>query len=218
VFATFNIDEGTMLRIQKLVREGKVKSADDGEIPVYLGTSDEKGFPHKGTLNFIDNHVDPSTGTLLARATFPNPRVNAAGEPDPKGNRVLSPGLNVRISVPVGEPYEALLVAERALLSDQGQKFVYVVKDGKAVRRMIDVGPIKEGLRVVLPAVKREDGTIVKGLEPTDLVVVNGVQRVRAGQPVRHENPVPMTSMTASGQAAAAKVVPAAESPDKPKH
>ena len=215
--ATFDIDEGTMLRIQKLIREGKVQSAGTNEVTVYLGTSAEQGFPHKGTLNFIDNRVDPTTGTL-ARATFPNPRLNAKGEEDPKGSRVLSPGLFVRIRVPIGEPYKALLVAERALLSDQGQKFIYVVKDGKAVRRMVDVGPLKEGLRVVLPAVKKEDGSIAKGLEPTDLVVVNGVQRVRAGQPVKHEEPVPMASMTAAGEAAVQKTAHKPEPPDKPKH
>ncbi len=218
IWATFYVDEGTLLRLQKLVREGKVKSAEGNEIPIYLGTSDEKGYPHKGTLNFIDNRVDPSTGTLRARATFPNPKVNANGEPDPKGNRVLSPGLFVSIKVPVGEPYKALLVAERALLSDQAQKFVYVVKDGKALRRLVDVGPLKEGLRVVLPAVKKEDGSIARGLEPTDLVVVNGVQRVRVGQPVRHEEPVPMASMTAAAQAAAPKPESKPESADKSKH
>lgn len=200
-WAKFDISEGIMLRIQRLVREGKVKAAEGDNIPVYLGTSDEKDFPHKGTLNFIDNQVNPSTGTLLARATFPNPRVNAKGEPDPKGNRVLSPGLFVRIRVPIGEPYQAVLVAERALLSDQGQRYVYVVQDGKPVRRLVDIGSLKEGLRVILPVVKKEDGTIARGLEPSDLVVVNGVQRVRAGQPVRHEDPVPMASMTAGADA-----------------
>jgi RND family efflux transporter MFP subunit len=196
IWANFDIDEGTLLRIQRLIREGKVKANGD-EVAVFLGTGDEKGFPHQGTLNFIDNQVNPSTGTLRARATFPNPRVNAKGENDPKGNRVLSPGLFVRIRVPVGEPYQALLVADRALLSDQGQKFLYVVQDDKPVRRLVDVGPLKGGLRVVMPAVKKDDGSILKGLEPADLIVVNGVQRVRAGQPVRHEDPVPMVSMSA---------------------
>jgi membrane fusion protein, multidrug efflux system len=204
-WATFDVDEGTMLRLQRLVREGKVQAAQGDEISVFLGTSDEKGFPHKGTLNFIDNRVDPTTGTLRARATFPNPKVNAKGEDDPNGNRVLSPGLFVRIRVPVGEPYKAILVAERALLTEQGQKYVYVVKEGKAVRRLVDVGPLKEGLRVILPAVTKEDGSIAKGLEPSDLVVVNGMQRVRAGQPVTAGAPVPMASMTSAGQAAAEK-------------
>jgi RND family efflux transporter MFP subunit len=218
VWATFYVDEGTMLRIQRLIREGKVKSVGENEVPVYLGTSDEKGYPHKGTLNFLDNRVDPSTGTLRSRATFPNPKVNAKGEPDPKGNRVLSPGLFVTIKVPVGEPYKAVLVAERALLSDQGQRFVYVVKDGKALRRLVDIGPLKGGLRVVLPAVKKEDGSIARGLEPEELVVVNGVQRVRVGQPVRHEEPVPMDSMTAAAQAEAPKPAPKPESADKTNH
>src|SRR5262249_11721287 len=160
--ATFDIDEGTMLRIQRLVREGKVSSATKNHsdvtglqilaagavaafeapgraslpnrlvalqqftpaanaysIPVYLGTADEKGFPHEGSLNFLDNRVDPTTGTLRARASFPNPRVNANGESDANGQRVLTPGLFVRIRVPVGSPYKALLVTDRALLSDQ---------------------------------------------------------------------------------------------------
>jgi len=176
-------------------------------LPVNLGLPSERDdrtqaqlFPHQGHVRFIDNRVNTGTGTLRVYAAFPNPRVNAEGKPDPKGaTRVLIPGLFVRLSVPVGAPYEAQLVSEKALLSEQGQRYVYVVKDGKAERRFVDIGALKEGnLRVILPPVKKDDGSIARGLEASDLVVVNGIQRVRAGKPVRTEgDPVPMVKAAA---------------------
>jgi RND family efflux transporter MFP subunit len=191
--ATFDVDQRILQQIQELVRQGKVEHVGENFV-VYLRTGVEEGLPHKGVVNFIDNKVNSATGTLRVRASFPNPKVNAKGEPDPNGTRILTPGLGVKVNVPIGAPYQAQLVAEGALLSEQGQRYVYVVKDGKAERRFVDVGSLKEGnLRVILPAVKKEDGSIAKGLEASDLVVVNGIQRVRAGKPVRTEgDPVPM--------------------------
>jgi RND family efflux transporter MFP subunit len=178
VYAYFDLDERSTLKAQRLLREGKVKWDPDHPIPLFLGLADEEGrFPRRGLIDFADNRVDPDTGTWRLRATFQNP------------DHALYPGLYVRIRLPVGEPYKALLVAEQALGTDQGQKFVYVVdKANKVDYRRVKVGRIHDGLRVILPPeYKVEDGkkVIVSGLEPGERVVVNGLQRVRPGVEVR---------------------------------
>src|SRR5439155_10610192 len=123
----FDVDEPTVLRVQHLVREGKFASARrTDQVPVTVGLANEPGqFPHAGAVDFVDNRVDPGTGTLKVRAVVSNPVVA-------NGDRVFTPGLFVRVRLPLGEPRKQLLVTERALGSDQGQKFLYVAaqKDG----------------------------------------------------------------------------------------
>ena len=153
----FDVDERTLLRVRRLVEAGKVKSARDSRVTALAALSDEEGFPHQGVINFVDNHVDPNTGTLRLRGVFPNP----------KG--IMSPGLFARVRVPLGEPAPAVLVAEQALGTDQGQKFVYVINDkDEAVYRRVTVGRPSDGLRV-----------IAGGLSAGERVVVGGLQRVR---------------------------------------
>jgi RND family efflux transporter MFP subunit len=126
---------------------------------VSLGLATEEGFPHQGTVNFVDNQVNPKTGTLRVRGVFPN-----------KDQR-LSPGYFARVRVPVGRPHQALLVSDRALDTDQGQKILYVVNDKNEVTsRPIRVGALHDGLRAI------EDG-----LKPGERVIVNGLQLVRPG-------------------------------------
>ncbi|HEY1380498.1 MAG TPA: efflux RND transporter periplasmic adaptor subunit, partial [Gemmataceae bacterium] len=151
MFVYFDVDEPTILRVQQLIREGKFPSARrTSDIPVTVGLANEPGqFPHKGTIEFVDNRVDPGTGTLKVRAVLPNPE-------QANGDRVFAAGMFVRVRVPLGQPRKQLLVTERALGSDQGQKFLYVVakQDGKDVveYRPVAVGPPhKGGLRVVYP-------------------------------------------------------------------
>src|SRR5262249_39392546 len=123
------------------------------------GLSDETGFPHQGVINFSDNKLDPNTGTLRVRASIANPKP-----------RVLSPGLFMRIRLPVGKPHKALLVPEQAVLTEQGQKSLFVVDDKKKVQvRQITVGRLNEGKRVV-----------EEGLKDNEWVIVTGLQRVRA--------------------------------------
>src|SRR5205807_2683925 len=93
---------------------------DEGRAPVLMGLEGEDGFPHKGALDFVNNQVNPSTGTIAVRGVFANPK-------PPKGTRLLTPGLFVRVRLPLGEPHPALLVIDRAVGSDQGLKYVYVV-------------------------------------------------------------------------------------------
>lgn len=175
VYVYYDVDERTLLRFRRLIREGKIKSSREATIPIELGLADEESFPHPGTINFVENRVDPQTGTLRVRAVVPNP------------DRLISSGQFARVRLPVGGPHKALLVAERALGTDQGQKFLYVVNDKDEVEyRKVRIGTPQGALRVV------EDG-----LQPGDRVVVTGLQRVRPGAKVE---PVPVDMPTKPGR------------------
>ncbi len=159
IYAYADVDEHTVLHVRELIRAGKAKSARDVELQVRLGLANETGFPREGTVNFVDNQVNPKTGTLRVRAVFPN------------HDQFLTPGLFARLRIPIGEPHEALLVTDRAIDTDQGQKVVYVVDhDNKVDSRPVRLGAAHDGLRAI-------EG----GLSPGDRVIVNGLQRVRPG-------------------------------------
>jgi RND family efflux transporter MFP subunit len=165
IYGYFHVDELAELSYQRLVEEGKLPSPRQGGAPVYFQLQDEKGFPHEGTINFADNAYDSSTGTLLLRGSFRNP----AG--------FLVPGNFIRVRIPASPRYQALLVADRAIGSDQDQKFVYVVDSGNIAHlRHITLGPVADGLRVVK-----------SGLHRDDLVIVNGIIKVRPDSPVKPE-------------------------------
>jgi RND family efflux transporter MFP subunit len=162
MYAYFDVDERSVLRVRQLIRGGKLKSAREVAWPVYLGLANEVGFPHKGTIDFVDNQVNPKVGTLRLRGVFPNK------------DEALSPGYFVRVRVPIGQPYKALLVSERAIDSDQGQKIVYVVgPDNKVGVRPIQLGGLYDGRR-----------EITAGLKPGDRVIVTGLQQLRPGATV----------------------------------
>jgi len=158
IYCYFDVDERTVIQVRQLIREGKAKSARESEWPVYLGLGKD-GFPVEGTINFVDNQINPKTGTLRVRAVFPNPK------------EALSPGFFGRVRVPIGFPHQGLLVSDRAIDNDQGQKVVYVVNQKKeVVSRSVRLGQLHEGLR-----------EIISGLDPGEQVVVRGIQQVRAG-------------------------------------
>jgi RND family efflux transporter MFP subunit len=159
MYVYFDVDERTMLRIRRLIHEGKVKSSRVVDIPVKIGLADEEGFSQTGVINFVDNRVDPGTGTLRVRAEVKNPTA------------FLSPGLFVRVRLPVGDPHPAILVREEAIGTDQGQKYVFVINDAdEVVYRSVKVGQLVDGRRV-----------IETGLSTAERVIVSGLQRVRAG-------------------------------------
>src|SRR5262245_40208080 len=172
MYAYFDVDEHTVLRVRRLIREGKAKSARDGELPVWLGLANDDGFPHRGTINFVDNQVNPKTGTLRLRGVFPNK------------DEALAPGHFARVRVPIGFPHPALLVTDRAIDTDQGQKILYVVNEkNEVVSRPVRVGALHDGLR-----------EITEGLKPGERVIVNGLQQVRPGvtvEPNVVDMPVP---------------------------
>jgi RND family efflux transporter MFP subunit len=170
MYAYFDVDEPTVERVRQLIREGKLPSArEEGKkIPVYLGLTSEQNFPHEGNVDFINNQVNASTATLQLRGVFANPKPHV-------GPRVLTPGQFVRIRLPIGPAYPALLVVGAAIVTDQDLKYVYVLNDKNEVeRRDVTLGTQQGGLTVV-----------AKGLNPDDRVVVNGLQHVRAGMAVK---------------------------------
>ena len=159
MYAYFDVDEHTVLRVRRLIREGRAKSARESDVSVWLALANEEGFPHEGTINFVDNQINPKTGTLRLRGVFPN------------ADEALAPGYFARVRVPIGFPHQALLVSDRAIDTDQGQKIVYVVNDqNEVVSRPIRLGALHDGLR-----------EITKGLKPAERVVVNGLQQIRPG-------------------------------------
>ena len=182
IYAYFDVDEHTVQRVQQMIREGSAKSARDVEIPIWLGLANEEGFPHRGTINFIDNQVRPSTGTLRVRGVFPN------------HDESLVAGYFARIRVPIGNPHKALLISDRALEMDQGQKVVFFVgKENKVESRPVRLGALHDGLR-----------EIVEGLQPGDRVIVNGLQQVRPGMTVNSTQVAMPTSKSLNVEVAAA--------------
>jgi RND family efflux transporter MFP subunit len=159
MYVYFDMDERAVLRIRELIREGKAKSSRETEWPVALGLATEKGFPHRGTINFEDNQVNPKTGTLRVRGVFPNK------------DEALSPGFFARVRVPIGRAHRALLVSDRAIDTDQGQKVLYVVNEKNEVAsRPVRLGALHHGLR-----------EITEGLDAGERVIVSGLQQVRPG-------------------------------------
>ncbi|HSX61550.1 MAG TPA: efflux RND transporter periplasmic adaptor subunit [Tahibacter sp.] len=156
VYVSFEGDENTYLRYQGLERAGELPSAREAGNPVRMGLSDEEGYPHQGTMNFVDNELDAGTGTIRARAVFSNK------------DGLFTPGLFARVQLLGSGAQSALLINDRAVLTDQDRKFVYVIgPENKALRRDVKLGAQVDGLRIVS-----------EGLTAEDRVVVNGVQKV----------------------------------------
>jgi RND family efflux transporter MFP subunit len=199
VYAYFDIDERTTLRSRRLLIEGKIQSAREAKLPVLIGLADEMDdrgtplYPHTGTVNFVDNRLEPTSGTLRLRGEFANPRSKH------NSLRIFSPGMFVRVRLPIGKPHPAVLISERALGTDQGQPFVYVVNDQDEVEyRKVKVGLLEEGLHV-----------IEEGLQPGERVIVSGVQRVRPKIKVQAEL-IETPGPAAASETSAAKPPPAA--------
>lgn len=168
MYVYFDVDERAMLRFQKMLREEHKSGYREETVPVYMALALDEGFPHEGAINFVENRLDPNTGTIRVRAKFKNPKPEF-------GPRLFTPGLFARVRLPVSQEHPALMIPERAIGSDQGQKYVYVVdQENRAQYRRIVTGSVIDGMRVV-----RE------GLTADDRVVVNGLQRVRPKAPVK---------------------------------
>lgn len=165
-YVYIDADENSVLKYLKLRDEGTRKSAVDGQIPAFIELANETGFPHEGYVDFVDNRLDPNTGTQRARGIFKtwNPR--------------LAPGFFVRVRIPGGGKYRAVLIDDKVISSQQGVKYVFVVKpDNTVEHRNIETGPIFEGKRIVK-----------KGLKDGEKLVSTRLQIVQPGMPV---SPVP---------------------------
>ena len=160
MYIYFESDEQAFLRYADLARKGE---RDGVRNPVRIGLANEDGYPHDGAVDFIDNQVDAKTGTIRARAVVANP------------DRVFTPGLFARVQLKGSGKFKAMLVDDKAVLTDQDRKYVYVLgPNNTAARKDIVPGAMIDGLRVVQ-----------SGLAPTDKVIVHGVQKVfMPGMPV----------------------------------
>ncbi len=173
IYAYFNVSENDLLAYREMSRAaGKSHREDDpdeGAGMVQLQLSNETGFPHKGDIDYMNNEMDPNTGTIQVRGVFNNP------------NRTLLSGFFVRLRVPLGVFKNALLIPEQAISADQQGSYVYVVDDqNKVVYRTVTIGPKEGGYAV-----------ITKGIKETDRIIVQGLQRARAGQEVTPEEAKP---------------------------
>ena len=175
VYVYFDVDESTYLHYQNLARSGQGASSNHLALPVEIGLVGEDGYPHQGKVDFLDNQLTPSTGTIRMRALLDN------------AQRQFTPGLFARVRLPGSAEFKATLIDDKAVLTDQDRKYVYIVdKEGKAQRRDITPGRLAAGLRIVQ-----------KGLNPGDKVIVDGLQKVfMPGMPVNAKT-VAMTTSTA---------------------
>ena len=163
IYFEFTFDEASYLRYERLSKIGKDVASRGASVPVALKLIDEKDFDHEGHMNFVDNVIDRSTGTIRGRAVFQNP------------NGVFTPGMFARVRVPASPPYEALLVPDASIGTEQARQFVLVVNsDNTVVSKYVTPGQLASGdMRV-----------IKEGIGPDDRVIVNGLMRARPGQKV----------------------------------
>ncbi len=188
IYLYFEGDEATYLRYIALARTGERPSSRDAPNPVRVGLANEEGFPHEGTMDFVDNQVNSQTGTIRARAVLPNK------------DGLYIPGLFARVQLLGSSEYTAVLIDDRAVNTDQSQKYVLLLAaDNKIEYRRVKLGRVIDGLRIV-----RE------GLKPGDVIVVNGAQRVHPGIVV-----TPQTVTMQGDTAVAAEQPAAAPAPGK---
>ena len=163
IYGYIDVDEQSVLKYQRLSQEKKRVSARDMQIPVFMGLSSEEGFPHEGYVDFVDNVINPETGTLRGRGVFANPFPH-----------YLTSGLFARVRLPGSGRYTTLLIPEAAIGTDQDQRFSLVVKDdGSVERRALKLGAQFGRFRGV-----------EEGLSLEDRVIINGLQRARPGATV----------------------------------
>ena len=183
----FDADEQTFLRYAGLALD-----AGDDAVRVQVGLINEEGFPHEGRLDFIDNRVDPESGTIRGRAVLDN----ANGE--------FTPGLFARVRLVGNDVQKVALVDDRAIGTDLDRKYVLVVDENNVAEyRAVEIGRFVDGLRVV-----------TDGLADGDVIVVNGLQRVRPGSPVT-PNPVDMASLARGAGDTADRALAVAEASDR---
>lgn len=176
VYVYFDAPERDALRYRRLVQSKKLDSPTNGRVEVGVGLFDESGFPHRGVIDFIPERLDVGTGTQNFRAVVQNPN-----------NNLIAEGMFARVQVAFSKPYQGLAVSDRAVITNQGDKFLYVVND----QNVIEERPVELG-RIIAPGLRH----IRAGLKPTDRVAVANLQRLMPGmkvKPVTSEMPLPPT-------------------------
>jgi multidrug efflux system membrane fusion protein len=179
VYVYADFDENSLLRYNELIQKRKLPGDEQGKVPVELQLGNDEGFPHRGHIESFDNRLNAGTGSILLRTVFPNK------------DGTIVPGLFARIRVPLSEKYDALMVSESAIGTDQALKFVLTLSASNTVEyRQVILGPSIDGMRVVR-----------SGLQEGEEVVVNGLARVRPGIPVQAERIAPKESEDEKGLA-----------------
>jgi len=165
IYCYLEADERSVLKYRELHRQGSRISAQFGKVEAEMELANETGFPHKGYIDFVDNQLDPTTGTIRARAVFENK------------DKLMAPGFFARVRIPGSGKYEGRLILDRAVADDQGRSFVWVIDaENNATYRPVVTGPLVDGLRVV-----RE------GIEAGERIVIDGIMAVRNGRKVTPE-------------------------------
>ena len=163
IYVYFDVDERRLIRHLKMISDKNLtpERIKEAKMTVDLGLSDSTDYPFHGSIDFADNQVDASTGTMKVRGVFENPK------------RLLTPGLFARVRIPETTPHQAVLIPDMAILTDQNLKYVWTVNAGKVARRNIKLGNVIQGVREV-----------AEGLNPEEQVIVIGIQKVREGATV----------------------------------
>lgn len=195
IYCHFDADEQSFLKYVRLVRDGKLDSPRQHKLPVHVGVMDQKDqFPHHGHMDFVDNRLDPETATMRGRAILPNSDLS------------LTPGLFARVRLPGSSRYDAILVPDLAIGTDQSDKFVFVIEsDGSVRRQVVELGPMARGLRIVR-----------NGLQGTESIVLRGLQRIRPDSKVTAKTEV--IAMKEDGLPDDARSVPEDQWLTRPKH
>ena len=180
IYVRVDADENSLLKYVKLDEEGKRKSARNAQMPAWIQLGNETDFPHEGVVDFVDNRLDPGTGTVRARVTLRN------------WSPLVVPGFFARVRVAGATPYRAALIDDKVISSQQGLKYAYVVRpDNTIERRNLETGPIFEGKRIIR-----------KGLADGEKVVSTRLQLLQPGMPV---TPIEEKSEVGSGKAEVSK-------------
>ncbi len=181
MYAYFDVDEQTVLYYRRLIRDGKITPVQKGAlVDARIQLRGETGYPHEGAIDFVSNRLNPGTGSLTIRGTFPNP------------DRFLLPGMFCRAQIPATRPFEAILIPPAAVVTEKGQRSVYVVgPDNRAALRAVDIGPVHRGLQIINEGVTTDEKGVRRGLARTDRVVIRGMARLEAGVPIEpHEETI----------------------------
>jgi len=177
IYFVFDVSEADHLKYVRLHRSGDRPSSRDTANPVYVRLVDETKWTRKGHMNFVDNVLNPGAGTIRGRAVFDNP------------DQVLSPGLFGRLRLLGSGTYEAMLLPDAAIVTDQSNKLVFVVDaEGTVAAKRVTLGPVIDGLRVIRD-----------GITPEDRVIVSGLQRARVGAKVTAQETTIASGETAAG-------------------
>jgi RND family efflux transporter MFP subunit len=191
IYLYFDGDEQTYLKYTQMARTGERPSSRNAPNPVQVGLANEEGFPHAGTMDFVDNQLNPQTGTIRARAVLPNK------------DGFFTPGLFARVQLLGSGEHPAILIEDRAVNTDQSQKYVLLLGPNNQIEyRSVKLGRVIDGLRVVNA-----------GLKPGDVIVVNGAQRVHPGVTVTPQKVIMGANGAEDGAAHAAATAAAAAAP-----